>query len=73
MIEVGKIPYEFIYERNCDRFLIRQKPFHFQVRICSVTLASYKELGSVPSVSILRNSLKSIGISSSLRSEKILC
>ena len=33
----------------------------------SVIVASWKELGSVPSVSILWNSLKSIGVNSSLK------
>jgi hypothetical protein len=51
---------------NYDRFLIRQKPFHLQGRVYSVTVASSNELGKVPSLSILWNSLKSIGIRSSL-------
>jgi hypothetical protein len=52
---------------NCDRFLIRQKPFYLQGRIRSVTLASLNELGSVSSVSILWDSLKTIGIGSFLK------
>ena len=52
---------------NCDKFLIRQKPFHLQGTICSLIVASWNGLGSVPSVSILWNSLKSIGVRSSLK------
>jgi hypothetical protein len=52
---------------NCDSLLTRQKPFHLQGRIRSVTMALYNEFGSVPSVSILWNSLKSIGIRSYLK------
>jgi hypothetical protein len=52
---------------NCDKFLIRQKPFHLQGTICSLIVASWNELGSVPSVSILWNSLKNIGIRYSLK------
>jgi hypothetical protein len=41
MIKVGK---KFLMKSsmkgNCDRFLIRQKLFHLQGRICSVTVAS---------------------------------
>jgi hypothetical protein len=62
-----KTSYEVLYERNCDKFLIRQKPFHLQGRIRSVTVASWNELDSVPSVSILWNSLKSIGNRCSLK------
>jgi hypothetical protein len=38
---------------NCEKFVIRQKPFHLQGRIRSVIVASWNELGSVPSVLIL--------------------
>ena len=43
------------HKGNCDKFLIRQKPFHLQGRVLSVsvTVASQNELGGVPSVSIL--------------------
>jgi hypothetical protein len=40
MIEVEKFSYEVHYERKCDKFLIKQKPFHLQGRIGSVTLTS---------------------------------
>jgi hypothetical protein len=50
---------------NCDKFLIRWKLFHLQGRPCRVTVATLNDLGSIPSVAILWNSLKSIGIRSS--------
>jgi hypothetical protein len=52
---------------KCEKFLIRQELFHVQGKIPHVTGASENELGSVPSVSILWDSLKSIGIRSSLQ------
>jgi hypothetical protein len=57
---------------NRDKFLIRQKPFQLQGRICSIPVASQNEFDSVPSVSVLWNSLKSIGIRSSLKVDRIL-
>jgi hypothetical protein len=54
-------------KEKCEKFLIRQKPFHLQGRICSVTVASYNELDRIPFLFILWNSLKSIGIRSSLK------
>jgi hypothetical protein len=66
MIEAGKKPLMMSsIKGNWDKFLIKQKPFHLQGKIHSITVASYNELGSIPSVSILWNSLKSIGSRSS--------
>jgi hypothetical protein len=52
---------------NCIRFLNRKKQFDVRGRIHSIAVASYNEFGSVPSAPILPNSLKSIGIRSSLK------
>ena len=52
---------------NCEKFLIRQKPFHLQGRIHSLIVDSQNELGNVPSISILWNNLKSIVINSCLK------
>jgi hypothetical protein len=37
---------------NCEKFLIRLKPFHLQGRIFNITVVSKNELGSVSSVSV---------------------
>jgi hypothetical protein len=37
---------------NCDKLLIRQKPFHLHGIIHSITVASENKLGSVTSVFI---------------------
>ena len=43
---------KFSMKRNCEKFLIRQKPFHLQGLILRVTVASQNGLGNVLSVSI---------------------
>jgi hypothetical protein len=48
MIEVGKKSLmKSSMKGNCDRFLIRQKPFYLQGRMLSLTELSENELGSV--------------------------
>jgi hypothetical protein len=49
MIEVEKKSLtKFSMKRNYEKFLMRQKAFHLQGRILSITVASHTELDSVP-------------------------
>ena len=53
-----------VYKGNTSKILL---PCWLSDLAFNVTVASQNEFGNVPSVSILWNSLKSIGISSSLK------